>query len=89
MGFITIDPQNVIDGNGIGLALTGMLIVFTALILISLFIASVPRLLGLLNRIFPEVDHHHHTPSRPADQPDLELVAAIGLALHQHGRGKP
>lgn len=88
MGFITIDPQNVIDSNGIGLALTGMLIVFSALILISLFIASVPRFLGVLNRIFPEVDHHH-TPPRPADQPDLELVAAIGLALHRQGRGKP
>ncbi|MEW4528821.1 OadG family protein [Maioricimonas sp. JC845] len=88
MAFITIDPQNVVDSNGVALALTGMLIVFSALVLISLFIACVPHLLGLLNRIFPEVEHHH-TPPRPADQPDLELVAAIGLALHRQGRGKP
>ncbi|MFG0335067.1 MAG: OadG family protein [Maioricimonas sp. JB049] len=88
MGFITIDPQNVVDSNGVGLALTGMLIVFTVLILISLFIACVPRLLGLLNRIFPEVDHRHGGPP-PPDQPGLEVVAAIGLMLHRQNRRGP
>jgi hypothetical protein len=38
--------QNIIDGDGAGLAITGMLIVFVGLILISLFIAALPRVLG-------------------------------------------
>jgi hypothetical protein len=38
--------QNIIDGDGIGLAITGMLIVFVGLIVISLYIASLPRLLA-------------------------------------------
>lgn len=38
--------QNVLAGDGIGLALTGMFIVFSGLALISFFIASIPRLLA-------------------------------------------
>lgn len=37
--------QNVLAGDGVGLALTGMFIVFTGLLLMSFFIASLPRML--------------------------------------------
>ncbi|MFW5972752.1 MAG: OadG family protein [Bacteroidota bacterium] len=37
--------DNIIAGDGIGLAITGMLIVFAGLIFISLYIAAIPRAL--------------------------------------------
>ena len=76
--------QNVVDGNGIGLAVTGMTIVFTVLGLISLIIAALPRLLAFLP---PPAEHHGAaapaTAAAPAaSQDDGALVAAIGYALH-------
>lgn len=74
--------QNVVDGNGIGLAVTGMTIVFTVLGLISLIIAALPRLLEFL----PPPAEHHGAPAPAAapaaSQDDAALVAAIGYALH-------
>lgn len=43
--------QNVVDGNGIPLALTGLAIVFSGLLFIALFIASLPRLLKRYDRL--------------------------------------
>jgi hypothetical protein len=42
--------QNVVDGNGIPLALTGLAIVFSGLLFIALFIASLPRTLRAWDR---------------------------------------
>ena len=36
--------HNIIEGDGIGLAITGMLIVFLGLVFISLYITALPRL---------------------------------------------
>lgn len=47
---VQFDWQNVINGDGIGITITGMLIVFCGLILISLYIAYLPRALALLDR---------------------------------------
>ncbi|MBU2646990.1 OadG family protein [bacterium] len=41
MGF-----QNIIAGNGIGISITGMIIVYSGLMLISIFIAILPRILN-------------------------------------------
>jgi Na+-transporting methylmalonyl-CoA/oxaloacetate decarboxylase gamma subunit len=74
--------------RGLAIALTGLLIVFAVLILISLFIAALPRLVGVLHRIFPEPDHahadHDHTGlDHPVSQlPDDVVIAAIGFVLH-------
>lgn len=35
--------ENIIAGDGIGIAITGMVVVFAGLILISLFITALPR----------------------------------------------
>lgn len=43
--------QNVVDGNGIPLALTGLSIVFSGLLFIALFIFSLPRLLKQWDRL--------------------------------------
>jgi Na+-transporting methylmalonyl-CoA/oxaloacetate decarboxylase gamma subunit len=88
-----MDFQNIIDANGIGLAITGMAIVFTVLVLVSLYIAWLPRILPLLNAILPVVEHHHGAPmpsagARPqasSADAEAEVVAAIALAMH-HSR---
>lgn len=84
--------QNIIDANGIGLAITGMAIVFTVLVLVSLYIAWLPRILPLVNAILPVGEHHHGAPipsagARPQASADAEaeVVAAIALAMH-HSR---
>ena len=85
MGF-----QNIIDAQGIGLAVTGMAIVFVVLVLVSLFIAWLPRLLPVVNGILPPAAHHHGAPMPSAappgnvvSGPEEEIVAAIGIALHR------
>jgi Na+-transporting methylmalonyl-CoA/oxaloacetate decarboxylase gamma subunit len=83
--------QNIIDADGIGLAITGMAIVFTVLVLVSLYIAWLPRILPLVNTILPVVEHHHGAPMPSAGaratassaDAEAEVVAAIALAMHR------
>jgi Na+-transporting methylmalonyl-CoA/oxaloacetate decarboxylase gamma subunit len=83
---LLVNAQLVFDGSqrGISIAVAGLLIVFTALLLISLFIASLPRLLEIFARAWPEVDEHHHWESHPESfLPENDAVlAAIGFVLH-------
>ena len=81
--------ENVHAANGVDIALTGMLIVFVALTLISLFIASLPRLLTVLNRFWPEPEGFAPVASASAAADEGvsgPVVAAIGYALHQSRR---
>ena len=72
--------QNIIANDGIGIAITGMSIVFTALTLITMFIATLPKLLGLLANVLPpEQEHHAPREDRAAD--DEALAVAVGFAL--------
>jgi len=79
--------QNISEAGGVGLAVTGITIVFAALILVTLFIACLPRVLPLVNSLLPVVEGHHRAPL-PAASPvadtaaDDEIVAAVGSALH-------
>ena len=73
--------QNIIAGDGFGLAFAGMTIVFTALVLVSIFIAVLPKVLVVLNRLIPEV-HHHTAAPQQREASDETVVAAIGFALH-------
>jgi Na+-transporting methylmalonyl-CoA/oxaloacetate decarboxylase gamma subunit len=76
--------QGIVEGDGISIAITGMLIVFAALTIISLFIALVPHLLAALAPILPKL-HSHHAPPGRAEQVPLEhekVVAAIAAVLH-------
>jgi len=74
--------QNIVDGNAISIALTGMLIVFTALALISLFIGALPRILSALEPHFPVVEHHPPAPAEGLPSDEERIVAAIGTVLH-------
>jgi len=80
MGDFTFSVQNIVDGQGIGIAVTGMLIVFAALLIISLFISLLPRMLPLLATILPE-ESAHHAPSKRQAKDDGEVLAAIGYTL--------
>ena len=77
--------QNIINGQGFSIAITGMLIVFSALTLISVFVTALPKLLTSINRIWPESTPV--TEARPSGAlsgaSDPTVVAAIGYALHQ------
>ena len=76
--------QNIVDGRGISISLTGMAIVFAALVIITLFIAAVPRVLDVLEPYLPKGHGHHASPS-PGEETPLDhekVVAAIGMVLH-------
>ena len=77
--------QNVIDGQGIGITLTGMLIVFSGLALISLFILILPKLLELPGHLAKRRAPVQETRqaadnSEPSEE---ELIAVISLVLHE------
>ena len=76
--------QYVIDGNGLSVTVTGMLIVFFALIIISVFIALLPRVLTVVARFFPEKEEG----VARAAEPDARVIAALGYVLHQRMRAR-
>jgi sodium pump decarboxylase gamma subunit len=72
--------------DGFGIAITGMSIVFVALLLICGFLTALPRLMELLSHVYPEKVHHSPAPAAasPANQLEDEVAIAIGAALHRH-----
>lgn len=70
--------------RGVPIAIAGLLIVFTALTLISLFIGSLPRVLEMVAKVLPELEEPHHRPSHPEDETEEDdaVLAAIGFVLH-------
>lgn len=94
MNVLGFSYQNIVDNNGIGIAVTGMLIVFATLTFITIFISYLPKILKSLEGILPEegAGHGHHAAAAPqgiaalntnSDQVQDEVVAAIGYVLHQ------
>ena len=77
--------QNIFDAEGFGIAATGLTIVFVALTMISVFIALLPRAMGMIDTVFPE-DHHGHCAPAKKGATEEEVIAAIGFALHHRGR---
>lgn len=75
--------QAISEGAGVSIAVTGMLIVFFALAIISLFIRLLPMLLGLMEPILPRLESHAQPPSAAERLPaeNERLVAAIGYVL--------
>ncbi len=78
---MTYSWQNVIDGNGIGITLTGMLIVFSGLLLISLFIAVLPRALKFKERV-RDLSTPGATGATEEPPSEEEIMAVISLVLH-------
>lgn len=77
--------ENILKGEGFGIAATGMLIVFVALLLISGFIALLPKILNSISFLLPaeHPPHHLHPPKQTWSTDEDELAVAIGFALHQ------
>ena len=82
--------DNVVAGNGISLSVTGMSIVFVALILVSMYIALLPKIAAFFNKIIPP-SAHHSGPVANAPAPQLktgpseaEIVAAAVAYLHKN-----
>ena len=76
--------ETVDFSRGFAIAIAGLIIVFTALLLISLFIASLPRVLTAVSRVWPETEEIHVRQSYPESQvpDDGAVLAAIGYVLH-------
>ncbi len=72
--------QHILDAQGFTVAITGMLIVFAALTIISIFISLLPKLVVLLANVFPE-GHHHAVQDKATKKDDDKLLAAIGYGL--------
>jgi len=83
---INVSIQNILDGRGIEIAIIGMLVVFTALTLISAFISLLPSVLRIVNFIYPIKDSGFQ--SKCSDTPKDEVLAAIGSVLHAAEIGK-
>jgi sodium pump decarboxylase gamma subunit len=77
--------HNIWEHDGLGIAITGMIIVFAALSLISVFISWLPHILQGLSLVLPAERPTHPAVPLPAANEE-ELIAAIGVALHQHSR---
>lgn len=76
--------MNVVAGNGIGITVTGMLIVFSGLALISFFIVILPKVLDrscwpVLNLGRAKTDEQITVDSEPTEE---ELLAVVSLVLH-------
>ncbi|MCP4173946.1 MAG: hypothetical protein GY758_24590 [Fuerstiella sp.] len=77
------DASRMFKGEGIAIAGTGLLIVFAALVLITLFIAALPRILEAVAIVLPEVpDRHAAADASESLLPDDAVLAAIGFVLH-------
>ena len=81
---ILLAVNSEITTRGVAIAISGLVIVFVALILISVFIASLPRILEIVARFWPEVDEPHAVESHPESlvADDGHVLAAIGFVLH-------
>ena len=80
--------QNVLDADGIGIAITGMSVVFAGLVLISLYIASIPGLLTRLDRVFSKEKDPRIASSQAVAQTvteetelDEDMLAAIAYVI--------
>ena len=78
--------QRILDGQGIGIAFTGMFIVFLALAATSLCIALLPKVMAAIGDVLPE---RPHNPTEPESSHDDEAVAAaVGFALDEKNNNR-
>lgn len=83
---VHVSWQNVLDGQGFAITLIGMVIVFSGLLLISLFIAQLPRLLDFFDRLTTRAARPEAPSEAVAERAAVpqgeEIMAAISLVVH-------
>jgi len=79
--------QHIVTGQGVDIALAGMVIVFCVLALITIFISILPRALRIVARTFPESETEVASRST-SDGDEAEILAAIGFVLHSRIQGR-
>jgi hypothetical protein len=79
---IHIGIKNIVEGQGVSIALTGMLIVFIALGLITFSISIFPKTMGIIEKVFP---HKIKTRGIKPDSSEVsdETLVAIGSVLYK------
>ncbi len=70
--------------RGLSIAVTGLVIVFFALFMLTLFLAAMPHLSAVLDHYFPAHSHGRSASARPHSETadDTAVLAAIGFVLH-------
>jgi propionyl-CoA carboxylase beta chain len=85
---MTINLQNITDNEALAVSLLGMSIVFTGLIVVSLFIVVLPKVLDAYDR-YRARRHGGETAEPepdPADQREADIAAAIAFVIeHELG----
>ncbi len=83
---IAMDFQNVIGANGLAVSMTGMLIVFSGLVLLSLFIGLLPRVLTFVTNVQlsgkKDIKESTAGASELTGEMEDEIAVAIGMVLH-------
>ena len=79
--------QNIINGNGIAISIGGMSIVFGGLLIISIYIALLPKILAIFGKKTLKTSETTHetlesrySQKREIDE-DKDLASVIGLVL--------
>lgn len=81
-GFSGIQLKPLFEDSGIPLAVMGILVVFAALMLISLFIALLPRLMAALERFHPEQkERKPQVDSKAKTELPEEILVVIAAAV--------
>ena len=81
---LQFDLQNISDHQGLAISLVGMSIVFTGLLLVSLFIYVLPRILDAYDGLRGINSSREAAPSEqaaPDEKKDAEIRAAIAVVM--------
>lgn len=82
LGVVDFDWASLADETGLQLAIMGMSVVFTALILVVTFIKILPRVIDRLERHLPTGHGHGHGHGAPAAAPPSPARPSEGVPPH-------
>lgn len=80
-----IDWQPLFEDHGIPLAIMGLFVVFSALVLVRVFIGLLPRIMAVLDHLFPEqtktLESHAVSTEASSDALPDEILAIIAAVV--------
>ena len=71
--------QPLFEDHGFPLAIMGLFVVFSALMLVRIFIGTLPRIVAALDHFFPDQQHAPQSKATTDEIPDeiLAVIAAV------------